>query len=87
MEFCELTMTVFVTGAVAVVSFRPRPKPEGLLLNVRFTVLGLTMTLVALSVPEESLAVSLISREDGYSWSGATNDPLEIPVKVWMSCV
>jgi hypothetical protein len=86
-EFCELTITVLVNRAIAVEAFKPSLRPEELLTSVRATVLGFKVMLAELSVPEESLAVRLICSEDGYSWSGAKNDPFVIPVNVWMVCV
>ena len=86
-EFCELTIMVLVNGAIAVEAFKPSLRPEGLLTSVSATVLGFKVMLAVLSVPEESMAVRLICSEDGYSWSGAKNDPLAIPVNVWRVCV
>jgi hypothetical protein len=42
----------------------------------------MTTLLVALR-PVESVAVREISRDAGYSWSGATNEPLDTPENVW----
>ena len=36
--------------------------------------------------PPESVAVSLSSRYDGYSWSGAVNEPDATPAKVCTGC-
>src|SRR5947209_467068 len=37
--------------------------------------------------PVESVAVSWISSQHGYSWSGALNVPLATPLNVWTMCV
>ena len=43
---------------------------------------------VSVSVrPPESVAVRRSSRCDGYSWSGAVNEPPATPAKVWIGCV
>src|SRR5262249_38014288 len=55
--------------------------------TVRLTTTGLRKTLVVPWSPPASVAVRTNSRFDGYSWSGATNEPLATPVKevtVWM---
>src|SRR5919201_5919099 len=52
-----------------------------------FIVCGLRRTLVVAVAPVESVAVSWISIQHGYSWSGALNVPLATPLKVWTMCV
>src|SRR5690242_2335108 len=89
-EFAEPTTTVVVNGVVWAAEFNVRSvsfRPPGLVLNVRFTVTGSSRTLLVDVSPPESVAVSWISIQQGYSWSGATKAPLETPVKVWMRCV
>ena len=36
--------------------------------------------------PPASVAVRRSSRCDGYSWSGAANEPLATPAKAWIGC-
>ena len=45
-------------------------------------VRGNSTTLFEPVRPVESVAVSVSSRDAGYSWSGATNEPLATPLKV-----
>ena len=57
--------------------------PDGTVWNERSTVCGWMFTLAVPVSPPLSVAVSWISRYDGYSWSGAGKLPLATPVKVW----
>ena len=61
--------------------------PAGLDWNVRSTVCGSSWTDVEAVRPFASVAVSWSSRYDGYSWSGAENEPLATPGIVWIRCV
>src|SRR6188508_2262917 len=80
-------MTVRVNGAVAVSELSDSCRPGGDEARVTDTVRGCSSTLVVPVAPPESVAVSFSSRWDGYSWSGAGNDPLETPSNVWTRCV
>src|SRR5215472_7193827 len=89
-EFAEPTTTVTENGVVRGASFTTRSlrtRPPGLVLNVSTTVLGSSRTLVVEVSPPESVAVSCSSSQHGYSWSGALNDPLVVPVKFAIMCV
>ena len=37
-------------------------------------------------MPPESVAVTVNRRWDGYSWSGAVNEPVRVPLSSWMMC-
>src|SRR5918994_1216948 len=50
------------------------------------TVWGSRRTLLVSVKPPESVAVSLSSRYEGYSWSGAVNVPLATPENVSHTC-
>src|SRR5262245_33607748 len=79
-------MTVRVNGAGALVALTPSGSPVGLEANVSTTVFGCSRTLFVFVRPPASLAVRRSSRWLGYSWSGAVNEPVATPVKVWMTC-
>jgi hypothetical protein len=70
-----------VKGVAALPPLRTSCRPEGLVANVRLTVWGWSVTLAVLVRPPESVAVKTSSRLDGYSWSGAVNEPLATPTK------
>ena len=76
-------MTAFTKGAVAVVVPAVSCSPDGAVCMVRFTVCGWMFTLAVPVRPSLSVAVSWISRYDGYSWSGAGKLPLATPPNVW----
>ena len=84
--FAEPTMTVRVNGATADVPFTAISSPDGFERNERSTVCGLRRTLVVADAPSESVAVSRSSRCDGYSWSGAVNEPLATFANDWSGC-
>ena len=48
---------------------------------------GCNITDVLEIEPWESRAVRISSRWEGYSWSGAENEPLATPSHVWIGCV
>ena len=50
-------------------------------MKVRLTVCGCSVTLAVLVRPPESVPVRTSWRLDGYSWSGAVNEPLDTPTK------
>ena len=79
--FDDPTMTVRVTGAVTAWGPTLSPRPVGLVAKVRSTVCGSSRTLVLALAPAESVAVSTNVSDEGYSWSGAGNDPLATPAK------
>ena len=74
-------MTVRVNGVAALPPLRTSWSPEGLEAKVRLTVWGCSVTLAVLVRPPESVTVRTSSRLDGYSWSGAVNEPLATPTK------
>src|SRR3712207_5777923 len=80
-ELAEPTMTWCVTGVVPDSLPTDTPAPEGLDAKPRFTVWGSRRTVALFESPEESTAVSSSSRYDGFSWSGAGNEPLSTPSK------
>src|SRR3954463_9162981 len=75
MEFCEPMMTVRWNVVVDAVALTARDRPLGTDWNVRTTVCGSSRRVTDAVVPKLSVAVSVSSRYDGYSWSGALNDP------------
>src|ERR671931_2169812 len=77
----------FVSGAAPAISSMPTFAPVGFDATVMFIVCGSTRTLVVAVAPVESVAVSWISSQHGYSWSGALNVPLATPLNVWTMCV
>src|SRR5262245_16720761 len=58
--------------------------PDGDEAKFRTVVCGWRSTDVVAVAPAESVAVSRSVRYEGYSWSGAENDPLATPVQLWM---
>ncbi len=82
----EPTITVRVNGVGATAPFQAISRPVGFDANVRSTVCGFRRTLVVVLAPSESVAVRRSSRCDGYSWSGALNDPLATFGNVWIGC-
>ena len=85
-EFNEPRMTVFENGVALVVLATDSCNPDGEELKVRLTVIGWRSTLFVVVTPFESVAVRRSCRYDGYSWSGALNDPLATPGHVWTMC-
>ena len=83
----EFTISVRTNGAVPVNVASVSVRPLGTDCIERSTVCGWTLTEVVDWRPPESVAVSWISRYEGYSWSGAGNDPLATPLNVWYVCV
>src|SRR4051812_13140109 len=55
----------------------------GLEVKLSVTVFGWRSIVFVPVRPVESVAVSVSCRYDGYSWSGATNDPAATPGKSW----
>src|SRR6266508_4325247 len=86
-ELDEPGMTVTVNGVACVVEPTVSCRPVGLVLKVRLTVFGFNVVLTVLVSPTESAAVSSSSTNEGYSWSGAVNEPLATPVNVFIRCV
>src|SRR5919198_3504893 len=86
-EFVEPTTACFVSGAAPAISSMPTFAPVGFEATVMFIVRGSRRTLVDAVAPVESVAVSWISSQHGYSWSGALNVPLATPLNVWTMCV
>src|SRR5256885_3815279 len=84
--FFEPTITVRSNGAVAWASLKTSCNPVGDECRDRVTVCGSSSTDVDALIPPLSVAVKVSTRCDGYSWSGAANDPLAIPGQVWTSC-
>ena len=84
----EPRITVRVNGAGAVkASSASGEARRTATASVRSTVFGSRRTLWVRLSPPESVAVSRSSRYDGYSWSGAVNEPLATPAKSWTWCV
>ena len=83
--FWDPWITVQTQGAVAVFELTPSCRPAGTEVTVRSTVLGFTITDSTSVSPPESVTVSLNSRFEGYSWSGAMSDPLG-PMKSCTKC-
>src|SRR6185503_7984788 len=76
-------ITVRVNGAVDVAAFTASDSPLGIVWKLSTTVWGSSRRVTEDCVPKLSVAVSVSSRYDGYSWSGALNEPLATPVQVW----
>src|SRR5438045_361033 len=77
-EFEEPMITVFVNGAVWAAVFSPSCRPDGLVANVRFTVSGFRSTELDDDTPAPSVTVRVRWMCEGYSWSGAVNEPLAV---------
>ena len=82
----EPWITVSVNGAGPAALSIVSSSPRHVRLKRESTVWGTGRPLRCVS-PPESVAVSVSSRYDGYSWSGATKEPLATPRKFWMWCV
>ena len=80
------TITVRVNGAAWLLAPTVSCSPAGLVWKVKSTVWG-SRRMVSVSLrPPESVAVSVSSRYDGYSWSGPLNEPEATSSKVWTGC-
>src|SRR5919197_1080171 len=86
-EFVEPITACFVSGAAPAISLMPTFAPVGFEARVIVMICGSIRTLVVAVAPVESVAVSWISSQHGYSWSGALNVPLATPLNVWTMCV
>ncbi len=83
-ELTDPTMTVCVNGVACGADVPTVSRsPEGLDRKFRVAVCGWMLTLAVPVSSCESVAVSWISRYDGYSWSGAGKDPPATPENVW----
>src|SRR5262245_31425174 len=78
---------VRLKGAVELVLPTVSCSPDGTDWKLSETVCGSSWRLLTSCAPPESVAVSWISRYEGYSWSGALNEPLATPVNVCTICV
>ena len=78
-EFVEPTITVRVNGVTDDDALTLSCSPDGLEAKDRTTVFGSRRTLVVVLRPPASVAVSSSSTYDGYSWSGAENEPVATP--------
>ena len=81
-EFADPRMTVLEKGVGALLLPTTSSKPEGVDTKFRPTVCGSRRILLVSIRPPASVTVSLISRCDGYSWSGAEKDPVMTPEKL-----
>ena len=81
MELLELTITVREKDDVALPPFTTSWSPAGVVLKVSATVRGSRRRISVSVKPSLSAAVSCNSRYEGYSWSGAANEPLATPLK------
>src|SRR5919197_2855886 len=86
-EFVDPITACFVSGVAPAISSMPTFAPVGFEARVMVMICGSIRTLVDAVAPVESVAVSWISSQHGYSWSGALNVPLATPLKVWTLCV
>ncbi len=77
-------MTVRMKGVVDDAPLTASCKPAGVDEKVSPTVMGSSRTVFVAVRPPASVAVSVSSRCEGYSWSGALNDPPATPGHVWM---
>ncbi len=86
-EFVEPTMTVRVKGVVEEMVLTASCKPGGRGGEaeddrLRIEAQGGRRA----DAPPASVAVSLSSRYEGYSWSGALKEPLATPGQLWIVC-
>src|SRR5262245_55889706 len=81
MLLCDPTITVRVKVVANVDEPTASCKPFGTVWNVSTTLCGSRRRVFVAVNPLESVAVRLICRYEGYSWSGATNDPDATPSK------
>ena len=86
MVFVEPVMTVRVNGAAACRRPEDELKPGGARCEGQPTVCGWSLSVSVSVRPPASVAVRRSSRYDGYSWSGAVNEPLGTPDEVWTWC-
>jgi hypothetical protein len=86
-EFVDPTITVRENGLAEEPELNASCSPVGLEVKLSTTVCGSSLTLVVEAAPLLSVAVSCSSRWDGYSWSGAWNDPPATPSQLWMTWV
>src|SRR5919108_480031 len=82
-EFVAPITACFVSGVGPAISSMPTFAPVGFEASVMVMICGSRRTLVVAVAPVESVAVSWISSQHGYSWSGALNVPLATPLNVW----
>ena len=75
----EPSTSVAVNGVAAVVLLTTRSSPEGTVARLAETVRGWRSIVSVSLIPELSVAVNASRRNEGYSWSGALNEPLETP--------
>src|SRR5258705_9825841 len=80
-------ITVRVNGVADDAALTARDSPVGAVWKLRTTVCGSSRLVTDACVPRLSVAVSVSSRYDGYSWSGALNMPLAMPGHVCSWCV
>src|SRR6185295_14448324 len=80
----EPTITSWLNGVVSAPLPRTSCRPGGSDCMPIATVFGFRITLFVSVRPEESVAVRISSRCEGYSWSGPSKDPLETPTKSWI---
>src|SRR4051794_40265648 len=85
-ELVEPWMTVRVNGVVPDDEPTASWSPDGAEAKVSSTVFGSSRRVTAWVRPSASVATSFSSRYDGYSWSGATNEPAATPVQLRMPC-
>ena len=83
MEPCA---AVSVNGVVRVKAPTVTFTPDGLDVTDTFAVRKSTRRVTDDASPVESVAVSVTSIHEGYSWSGMTNDPDATPLVVPMAC-
>src|SRR4051794_4170111 len=86
-ELADPWITVRLNGVVLARLFTVSDRPDGTEARLSVVVRGSRRTLAVLVRPPASVAVSGSSREDGYSWSGALNEPLATPAKLCTVCV
>ena len=77
--FAEPMITVRSNGVVCAALPTTSSSAVGVVANVSATVCGWSRMLSVSVSPPASVTVSRSSRWDGYSWSGATNEPFATP--------
>ena len=76
-------MTERVNGVVATSAPTASCRPGGDEAKVRSTVRGCTSSEAVAVLPSASVAVTRSSMYEGYSWSGAGNEPEAVLSNVW----
>src|SRR5215218_4618083 len=86
MVLCDPATTVADAGVVSVLAPTTTRSPLGAVAKERMTASGSSLRSVTPVKPPPSRAASRSVRNDGYSWSGAMNEPVATPAKSCIGC-